>query len=517
MSDIEGHYSRTHRTVNRRSFLKHAVSGAAVMALPKVLHAAPHSAPSHTAGPASAVRIRGQVRSGGRGLARVAITDGFNVTDTAADGTFELISSAEREFVSISLPAGYRIPTNATGTARFYEPITQDSGGEATAEFDLERLNGPDENHSLFLLADIQTEDMDELNWFHEQTVPDIQGVVRSLDNTPALGIACGDIMFNHLELYPEYERAVSRMGIPFFQVVGNHDMDFSARTDEGSTATFSRHFGPRYYSFNRGSVHYVVLDDVFWYGSGYLGYIDADQLAWLAADLQRVEAGGTVIVVAHIPVLGSRHTREGQRSPAIGSAVTNRDGLYRLLQPFEAHILTGHTHESEHLFEHGVHEHVNGAVCGAWWSGPICGDGTPSGFSVYEVRGSEVAWRYKSTGHGFEHQMRSYPRGADPQAPDEIVVNVWDWDPAWEVVWYEGGDRRGAMARRVGLDPLSVELHTGPDLPPRRTWVEPYPTGHLFYSPAPADASGIHVEATDRFGRVYSATVTNSQGIRDL
>ncbi|UCG87753.1 MAG: calcineurin-like phosphoesterase C-terminal domain-containing protein [Gemmatimonadota bacterium] len=516
MRDVERHYSRKHRIVNRRSFLKHAAGGAVAVTLPQILAATPHSHPPRAAAPAAPIRIRGQVRTGGSGLARVAVTDGFEVTDTAADGTFELISSAQRDFVSISLPAGHQIPLNAAGTARFYERIAPDSSGEAVAEFDLDRLDRSDENHCVFLLADIQTEDMDEMAWCHEQTVPDIHNVVQSLDGTPAFGISCGDIMFDNLDLYPEYERAVSRTGIPFFQVVGNHDMDYSARTDEGSTATFSQHFGPRYYSFNRGSVHYVILDDVFWYGAGYLGYIDADQLTWLAADLQRLEPGSTVIAAAHIPVLGSRHTREGQSNPGIGTSVTNRQALYRLLEPFEAHILTGHMHESEHLFEHGVHEHVNGAVSGAWWSGPICGDGTPSGYSVYDVRGSEITWRYKSTGHDFHHQVRLYARGADPEAPDEVVANVWDWDPAWEVVWYEGADRRGAMARRVGHDPLSVELHTGPELPPRRTWVEPYRTGHLFYAPVSADADTIHVEATDRFGRAYSATLPNEEGVQD-
>jgi hypothetical protein len=119
------------------------------------------------------------------------------------------------------------------------------------------------------------------------------------------------------------------------------------------------------------------------------------------------------------------------------------------------------------------------------------------------------VTWRYKSTGHDFDHQIRTYPRGANPEAPDEIVANVWDWDPEWQVVWYEGGDRRGTMARRVGLDPLSVELHTGPDLPPGRTWVEPVVTAHLFYAPASLEADVV-VEATDRFGRTYSTALTD-------
>ena len=63
-------------------------------------------------------------------------------------------------------------------------------------------------------------------------------------------------------------------------------------------------------------------------------------------------------------------------------------------------------------------------------------------------------------------------------------------------------------MARRIGLDPASPELHTGPELPPRRTWVEPYPTNHLFYAPVAEDAGDLRVEVTDRFGRKYAASV---------
>ncbi|MBK8006914.1 MAG: hypothetical protein IPK12_24425 [Gemmatimonadetes bacterium] len=87
-------------------------------------------------------------------------------------------------------------------------------------------------------------------------------------------GIACGDIMFDDLSLYPEYERAVAAMGVPFFQVTGNHDLDYASRTAEGATATFERHFGPAHYSFDVGAVHYVVLQDVLWYGDGYVGYL---------------------------------------------------------------------------------------------------------------------------------------------------------------------------------------------------------------------------------------------------
>jgi hypothetical protein len=151
----------------------------------------------------------------------------------------------------------------------------------------------------------------------------------------------------------------------------------------------------------------------------------------------------------------------------------------------------------------------VAGAACGAWWSGPICYDGTPNGYAVYEVDGTDVRWRYKGTGLAADAQVRAYAHGADPRAPDEIVANVWDWDPSWRVEWYEDGERRGTMSRRTGLDPLSVQLHAGADKPaPPRSWVEPMPTAHLFYAPASRAARSITVQATDRWGRTFTATV---------
>ena len=314
--------------------------------------------------------------------------------------------------------------------------------------------------------------------------------------------------MFDDLSLYPEYERAAQLLDIPFFQVVGNHDLDMESATDGGSIRTFMQHFGPSYYSFDRGLVHYVVLDDVLWHSRGYIGYLDDVQLNWLAQDLSGIEPGRPVVVFAHIPGLSTRYSRNGESSANISTSITNRDRLYQLLEPYQAHLISGHTHENEHVFEGGIHEHIHGAVCGAWWSGPICYDGTPNGYGVYEVRGEQVTWQYKSTGYDRSYQMRVYDPGSDSTAPDEIVANIWDADPNWEVVWFEDGIRKGLMSNRLGKDPMSVKMHTGPDAPERRTWVEPVITNHLFYAPVSPDAKEIRVVATDRFDRTYVTAI---------
>lgn len=451
------------------------------------------------------VRVTGRVHVDGRGVGGVRVSDGVSVVRTRPDGRYTLLADPLQPFVMVSTPAGHEPARNASGTMRFYEPLTVDA--EQRADFALRRT-ADDAQHALLLLADPQTRDARDMGLFHAESVPSVIDTVRTLGDVPVFGVACGDIMFDDLTLYPEYERAVTRMGLPFYQVIGNHDLVFTERTSEASAHTFEQHFGPTWYSFDRGAVHYVVLNDVFWHGAGYIGYLGDRQLAWLAADLITVEPGAPVVVLLHIPPLSTMHVRAGERSPSVSQSVANREALYRVLEPYDAYLLSGHMHELEHVSDGGATHIVNGAVCGGWWSGPICYDGTPNGYTVVEVRDTALTWRYQSTGKPAEHQLRVYSRGADAKAPDEIVANVWAWDPAWTVTWFEDGAPRGVMSRRTGFDPLSVTLHSGPDKPVVNSWVDPVPTSHLFFATPSAAAREVTVEAKDRWGRVYRESV---------
>ncbi len=95
------------------------------------------------------------------------------------------------------------------------------------------------------------------------------------------------------------------------------------------------------------------------------------------------------------------------------------------------------------------------------------------------------------------------------PDRPEEIGVNVWNWDPEWKVRWFENGRLRGEMTRETSLDPLSIQLHAGASLPAKHPWVEPILTDHLFYARPSADAREIRVEVADRFGQVFTETAS--------
>lgn len=454
--------------------------------------------------------LTGRVRSQGKGIAGVAVTDGINVTTTGSDGRYELLSNRSAEFVYISIPAGYAFPEEG-GMAQFYKRI--DAGkSRVTADFSLDKLTQDDTNHHFVVWADPQIQSKRDADLLNSQTAPDLRDLVKSYPKGSLIhGIGCGDLVWDHFELFEDYRQAVKTANIPFFNVIGNHDMDLDARSDDYSAETFKKQFGPTYYSFNRGSVHYVMMDDVFFIGTAkrYIGYLTENQLQWLEQDLAQVKPGSTVIVSLHIPTNNGHRRRNGLKEDELGGVVSNRERLYSILKPYKVHIMSGHVHINENWEIDNIMEHNHGTVCGAWWSGPICSDGTPNGYGVYEINGSDVKWYYKSTGKPKEHQLRIYPKGALSDAPEEFVANVWNWDPKWKIEWFEDGQPKGEMQQRVGFDPMAISLQLGDQLPKKHVWVEPSLTDHLFFAKPSAKAREVRVRATDRFGTVYEETAS--------
>lgn len=440
------------------------------------------------------IRVKGKVLSHKRGLPKVVVSDGETVVLTDKNGNFDFVSASKQSFVFVSLPSGFQINQLENGSAGFFKPLDLNKSTNELL-FQLQPTPQSDDKHNLLLLADPQIQNEYEVEQLLNTATPDVIQTIKELNDPNTFGVGCGDLVYDRLHLLEDYNKSIRAMDIPFFQVVGNHDMDFmDSRTDAVSTRTFNSYYGPSYYSFNRGEIHYVILDDVFFTGTKreYIGYLTEDQLAWLEKDLRYIEAGQTVVLCAHIPIFH----------------VKNKTYLYELLSPFKTHILSGHTHRINHYFEENCHEHVVGAVCGAWWSGPICVDGTPNGYGVYQINGSDLSWYYKSVGKDKSHQFRFYQRGVHPEFPNSCCLNIWNWDPNWSISWYENGERKFHVRNIKTTDPLSTALHLGEKLPERRPWAEPAVTDHMFFF-EPSEMDNITIEVTDGFGNTFIETVS--------
>lgn len=486
--------------MQRRSFLRNFSLATIVLGAPAIGNSTAANAKQRT--------VSGKVHSKGKGIAGVAVTDGYSVVSTDAQGNYSFDVHTNAEFVYISTPAGYAF-NQQNHVAWFYQSLAADQLN-AKADFSLDKLSVDDTKHQFVVWADTQMISQSDCDQLKATAVPDLKALVASYPKDSLFhGIGCGDLVWDKFQFFKDYKEAIAATGVTFFNVIGNHDMDLDARTDDYSAKTFKQQFGPTYYSYNRGQVHYVVLDDVFFVGTAkkYIGYITESQLQWLENDLKLVKPGTTVVLSVHIPT-NTGAARRAKKEEEMGGVVTNRKQLYKILASYKVHIMSGHTHFNEAWEEDNIMEHNHGTVCGAWWTGPICGDGTPMGYGVYEVNGGDIQWYYKSTGKDKEHQLRVYEKGRLKEAPTEIVANVWNWDTKWKVEWWEDGAAKGAMEQRVARDPWAIELYAGPGLPVKHKFVEPTLADHLFFAKPSANAKQITVKATDRFGKVYSETI---------
>ena len=436
-------------------------------------------------------KISGRITSKGKGVANVVVSDGFNVVQTNKSGNYTIDINPLAKFVWISTPSGYEFKTESY-IAKHYESAI----GKVNLNFDLIALKQNDNRHNFIIWADPQVKNKKDVVQMMETSVPDTIKIIKSMDSKiPVHGITVGDIVWDNHELFADYNAAVAKMGIPFFQALGNHDMDYRMGGDETSDKTFQEHYGPTYYSFNRGKAHYVVLDDVRYLGTerNYDGFISQAQLDWLAKDLKYVAKDTLLIVNLHIPV---------------HNAVKNNTDFYAVLNGFtNVHIMSGHTHYNGNVITNGIFEHNHGTVCGAWWTGPICEDGTPRGYGVYEVNGTELKWYYQPTGSTKKEQVHIYVDDLTNQK--RLIANVWNWDPEWKVEYFLDGKAMGALEQQKGYDPLSVSLYKGDKLPAGRTFPEPSKTDHLFVAHFEPSIKKVKVVATDRFGEKFEADFT--------
>ena len=451
--------------------------------------------------------IDGKVTNNGEGIANVVVTDGNKCVLSDKKGHYSIPASANTEFVYVSTPSGY-LPQDSLNIPRFYQKVNLKK--TATYNFELKKNPKNDNNHLLLVHADPQF--FKEGNFDHySKVVDDCLATINENKEQDVFGIDCGDLAGDRSDLYPKYIDCLNRTNVPFYRVLGNHDMNYGGRTDETSTKTYNQTFGPAYYSFNRGKVHYIILDNVFYFGRDYfyMGYIDERIFQWLEQDLSYIPKGSTVFLAMHIPAcLDEQPQPFSYNSVSMGDQTVNASSLFNMLKPYHVHILTGHMHYNRNIIHStSMYEHNTGATCGTWWQGDYCLDGAPIGYGVYQIDGDKVSWYFKSAGHPRDYQMRAYPVGSNTDFPEDISVNVWNWDKNWKVEWLENGINQGEMIRCESIDPEVAKMCADKEKLEFK-WIGPIKTDHIFRATPQNKNAMIEIRVTDSFNNVYKTTI---------
>lgn len=458
--------------------------------------------------PDAGTTVYGVVSTADGPVPGVVVSDGVEVTVTNEQGIYQLQSDKEWGYVFISVPAGYEVPAEGV-LPQFYKMMKGDASTAERVDFSLTAVDGQDD-YKVLVLGDMHLANRTgDLKQFMEFT-SDLNAYRALHQQEKMYAIALGDMTwdlywYSNSYALPEYLNTINSQvkGLQIFHTIGNHDYDYKATNDRDAESHFMDYIAPTYYSFNLGKVHYVVLDDIDcsnYDGTTSRDYekrVSAGQLSWLAKDLSHVDKSVPLVVVMHAQVFYPSQT-DGFK---VDHDVLNTTQLLNVLDGYKVHFITGHTHMNYNVTPDDavtggreVYEHNTGAICGSWWwSGyltpgvHLSPDGTPGGYAIWSVNGTDMEWMYKATGWTEDYQFRSYDLNnvhfslADvPQMPagvpasvkkeymkyvdaypenqdNEVLINVWNWNPRWTLKVTDENGNTLTPEEVWAYDPLHV------------------------------------------------------------
>lgn len=272
----------------------------------------------------------------GRPIENVSVSNGMTSVSTDANGAYSLPSA---EFVYLSVPSGYEIPYDNAGFPAFYKKVTNTS---LPYNFTLEPLKtGSQTEWTLCAMADPQVHSED-ISRFAANIAPDMKQTLGSMSNV--YSVILGDVLWNSASgVWTDMKGQLSyaKTGAHFFAVPGNHDLYDAQSATQPNHTMFTSHFGPENYSFNRGDVHVVCVNNIITEGKGQTEYktgLSDDVYAWLQSDLALVDKSKAVCLCMHANVTCNSNVENPHYSETLA-----------LLSEFAAaYILTGHLHRAE-------------------------------------------------------------------------------------------------------------------------------------------------------------------------
>jgi hypothetical protein len=364
-----------------------------------------------------------------KGMGNIGVSNGKDIVLTDQNGKYELPVN-EGDIVFIIKPSGYSVPANEYNLPAYYytykpngSPESKYPGNNPTGKlpklvnFGLTKVEEK-ADFRILVFGDPQARNTKEMGYFYEGVVKELEEV-----NNVQFGISLGDLVFDDLNLFPSYIETIKKIEVPWYNVMGNHDMNLDADSDELSDETYEKYFGPATFSFNYGKVHFIVLDDVLYPdprdGKGYYGGFTEKQFQFLENDLKHVSKDFLIVLAVHIPL--SEPDNDSFND-------SHRNRLFELLKDFPYTLsLSAHTHLQRQDFlgaqdgwlQKKPHHHFNvGTTCGSWFMGKeqenglpeaTMRDGTRQGYAFINFSNNTYSLEYKVAGKSPDYQFEIF------------------------------------------------------------------------------------------------------------
>jgi hypothetical protein len=475
-----------------------------------------------------------------QGLEGVQVSNGIDVVSTDKNGRYQLPIGEDNRIFVIK-PAHYAVPVNENNLPIFYynhkpkgSPNLKYAGvaptGPLPETIDF-GLTAQDESapYSVLVFGDPQPKNLEDMQSFSKAIIEEVRGKVKS-----PFGIALGDLVNDVLTLHQDYIQEIAKIGIPMYQVMGNHDMNFDVKEDHLTDETFEANFGPANYSFNYGNAHFIVLDNILYPDprdqSGYWGGFRKDQLDFVENDLKQVPKDKLIVLAVHIPLYDETFDADGTFRKE------DRKRLFDLLKDYPNTInLSAHTHLQRHFYHDASndwtrptphHEYNVGTTSGDWYSGELDAvgvpvstmrDGTAKGYAFLNINDNQYSLDYKVAGKSSDYQINLFApnvvaerRGRQASfyanffmghQTDTVLYRIDQGE--WKPMQFSAAPDP-AYVHAVGKYDLSDTLLSGNRPSPAQV------SSHLWQASLPNNLPAgehlIEVQVTDRYGRTHTA-----------
>jgi calcineurin-like phosphoesterase family protein len=471
------------------------------------------------------------------GISGIMVSNQRDVVKTDSAGLYKIPINDET-VIFVTKPPGYDLPVDDNNLPQFYyihhprgSPDQKFKGVAPTGplpesvDFPLFKTSVRNE-FDVIVMGDPQPLNKKQIDFMTEDIIAKMSG------SDALFAIALGDIMFDNLSLYDYYNKIMGTIGVPIFNVPGNHDLNQDSKDDVYSMETFKSKFGPAYYSFEYGQVHFIIFDDVEWYMTEkdgkkrgrYRGKFGETQLNWLKNDLEFVSKDKLIVLNMHIALYTLISGRDSDN-------VIDREKLFEILKGREKILaLTGHNHTGEHHFldkKHGwmgnepIHELICTTLCGSWWGGPPdereipCAtqqDGSPNGYYIFHFEGNNYSERFSPAFLPESFQIRiekpEIKFYMEEARELQVIANVFDGSIRSTVDVQINNQAPVKMKKTDTISPFFQKLHKK-NSEKFRSWVKPIISNHIWTATLVSGLKpGFHtitVNTVDQFGQKYS------------
>lgn len=509
------------------------------------------------------ITIHGRVLCEGKPVAGVPVSDGVHIVLTDSLGRYEMASHKFQNVVYITTPSGYEPECRKHIFPLFWSHLKKKREVAEQHDFNLVKRN--QDNHRIVFVANLALQNSNnDLLQFKRRTIPAVNEIIKETDpSTPIYTILMGDLSNCSTWYSNEFDvdDAVSLMGslrypTMFYTVMGDQDNDGAVPgtglTDYYAERQYVATCGPKYYSFNIGDVHYIVLDNTVFRnepGKGkypaeivgkrnYDRFVTSDQLAWVRKDLALLKDKTTPIVVCMHNNAITTNTRH-----RISKRFTKPEQVDSLTNCFaefnRVHFVTSsnmdrrvfHPNELPNIIEHCLAS-SSGDRWRTGYNGylSITNSGVAAGVEIFDAKRDSISWHHRteqnetkpfrvydmsSVGAYYRDNMdvqnllrqfaKTFINYGDKEFENQVYINWWGSEKGATLKVYE--DNKPLRVRQTHqADPLYVV--TSPTITLKHSRNKPgfgrNSCQHMYRVQRTSPTSTIKVVAEDPFGRVY-------------